>query len=541
LQAGSIDGSANATGGAAGSKAGAWHISASDGGSVSATDITLGASGGTLPPAASTVDVLNGGTASASGTAALSSAGTIQVNASGAGKLGGGTIRLTAGRDVVIGATNPAAGAVTVDAADLAINAANNLTIGAGAATRSSNTTNAQVGGLATIAGRMLGRAIQLASADIDLGGAIGDAGTQTVTLTVAGATPPTQAAILGGPAQGPGYTLTNAEAARIRADALQINAPAVGTAPGRNPDLIVRDLAFTGGGAAAGIGTLSIVTPGIARVEGNLLLGGARATDGISFAANQRLEIVTPGGSIRVRDAAGAPAGTLTLSANDIWAVSQAILDRLHADPGYAARDADLADNGGSQAPRGYIEGNAVTVTAGNSLFVQNTGENPTNGFSLHGPAFGGITVGPGGLVIRAAGSTPASVTAFGRRINADGSVTTGYDFFFAVDFQVGSGGALPTGYAAASTFNTCIIATGQCPLRRPDDTGPGGRDPIVGPTGNIQLPPGFESDDQVDTSFATEPLIEEPVTSGGESTLWSPPCDPANDPDHRCAGTHP
>jgi len=134
----------------------------------------------------------------------------------------------------------------------------------------------------------------------------------------------------------------------------------------------------------------------------------------------------------------------------------------------------------------------------------------------------------------------------------------TTGYDFFFAVDFQVGAPAAglgkgragligpaaanagSATGYTAASTFNTCIIATGQCPQLRPDDTGPGGRDPIIGPSGIIQLPPGVD-EDNVDTSFATEPLIDEPVTSGGESTLWSPPCDPRHDPEHRCQGTQP
>ena len=557
LQAGSVNGTANATGGAAGSTAGRWQVSATGGSSIAATDLTLAALGGTGLPSASRVDALSGGTVSATGTGTFSSAGSIQVNASGAGKLSGGNVRFTAGRDVGVSDANPAANAVTIDVTDLAIIAAHDATVGAGAVTRSANGSNVQAGNLAAVAGQMLGRTIQIASADIDLTGGIGDAGTQAVTLTVAGATAPTQPTILGGTAQGPGYTLTAAEAARIRADALRVNAPALGTSATRNPDLVVRDLSFNGGGAGTGIGTLAIVTPGIARIQGNLLLSGARATDGIAFTATERLELVTPNGSIRVRDAAGAPGGTLSLASNDIWAVSQTILDRLHADPAYAGRDADVADNGGSQAPRGYIEGNAVTLNAGNSLFVQNTGENPINQFSLTGPAFGGITAGPGGLVIRATGTSPASVTAFGRRINADGSVTIGYDFFFAVNFQVGaaSAGFAPggganlvgpagagagsrTGYTTASTFNTCIIVTGQCPLRRPKDIGPGGRDPIVGPSGAIQLPPGFE-DDNVDTSFATEPLIEEPVTSGGESTLWTPPCDPAHD--RRCTGDHP
>jgi hypothetical protein len=558
IQAGSVTGSANATGGIAGSTAGSWRISA-NGGSIAVVDLTLDALGGAAVPADSRIDVAAGGTVTVSGSGALSSAGAIQVNASGAGRLAGGTVRFTTGTDLSISHASAAANAITIDVTDFGAATGRNLIVNAGATIRGSTSSNVQAGNLATVAGRMLGRNIRISSADIALTGGIGDGGTQIVTLDVAGASPPSQQTVLGGSAQGPGYTLTNAEAALIRAGTLQINAPALGASSTRNPDLLVRDLSFTGGGAGTGIGTLRIVTPGIARVQGNLLLAGAGATDGVALAAAERLEVVTPGGSIRVRDGAGAPGGTLALTSNDIWAVGQTILDRLHTDPAYAGRDADLANNGGTQAPRGYLEGNSVTLNAGNSLFVQNTGENPTNAFSLTGPAFGGVTVGPGGLTIRATGATPASVTAFGRRINADGSTTIGYDFFFAVDFETGAasggitGGAnligpggraagSRTGYAPASTFNTCIIATGQCPLRRPDDTGPGGRDPVTGPTGNIQLPPGASQDEPVDTSFSTEPLIEEPVTSGGESTLWSDPCPRRTDePGRRCDEVHP
>jgi hypothetical protein len=44
------------------------------------------------------------------------------------------------------------------------------------------------------------------------------------------------------------------------------------------------------------------------------------------------------------------------------------------------------------------------------------------------------------------------------------------------------------------------------------------------------VRLP--GSTDDLVDTSFADEPLIEEPVTSGGDSILWD--CD--NDDDGDC-----
>ena len=50
--------------------------------------------------------------------------------------VGGGTIRLTAGDDVVVSHATPAANAVTIDVGDLAITAADDVTVGAGAVTR---------------------------------------------------------------------------------------------------------------------------------------------------------------------------------------------------------------------------------------------------------------------------------------------------------------------------------------------------------------------------------------------------------------------
>ena len=89
--------------------------------------------------------------------------------------------------------------------------------------------------------------------------------------------------------------------------------------------------------------------------------------------------------------------------------------------------------------------------------------------------------------------------------------------------------------GYTAGSTFNTCIIVTRQCGAGLPP-IAPSGPDPITGPTGGsetILLPPGSEEDDLIDTSFSAEGLIEEPVTSGGESGTWDGDCDRDDDGD--------
>ena len=53
------------------------------------------------------------------------------------------------------------------------------------------------------------------------------------------------------------------------------------------------------------------------------------------------------------------------------------------------------------------------------------------------------------------------------------------------------------------------------------------------LGGSDSILLPPGAEADDLVDTSFAAEGLIEEPVTSGGDGSLWETDCDRDNDGD--------
>jgi hypothetical protein len=686
-----VTGSAGGLGDGPGNVAGQWHVGASGGSTINATGMTLtaaaeGAAIG-LPPA-STLDP-QGGTITVTGTAQLSTDGDILVNGGGAGRIAGGRYELTAGRDVIVSHMTPAPGAFTFDVANLFVQAGRDVTVNAGAVSRTSATTdirairlvtvagrvlgrdilvraadmnvaaggaigdattqtvdaqvtgnaavagqvlgqdilvaaatigvgatgqvgsaasnrtelrstgltsvdgdvlgssvfltagslnvgaagavgdattqnvNAQVAGTAAIAGQVLGRnllvnaaainvtttgivgsaatdladlnatglitvtgqvrgdAIRLASADIDVGtgGTVGDANTQLVTLAIA---PSANFAVLGGATQGPGYTLTGAEAGRIRADTLRVNAPALGA----NPALIVRDLSLTGGGAAAGVGLLDIVSPGIVRVEGALQMTGARPVDGIAIAAAQRLEVVTPTASIRVRDGAGAPGGTLALTSANIWIASDAIITLLRGDPNYAGRDDDLIDNDGVDAPRGYVEANAVTLTVNGTAYVQNT--TAARGTFASGSEFGGITTGAGGLTI-IAGVPNTNVYAFGRRLNPDGTFQTGDDYFFASTYNTAPGAS----YTPTAALNTCIIVTGQCPVRVPPDTGVDGPDPFTGPTDGsvaIMLPQNDE-DDIIDSSFAADPLVEEPVTSGSEPGLWN--CDPDHDGD--------
>ena len=544
LRMAAMTGAANALGNGPGNLAGEWHVGSSGGSAVIATDMTLTAAAqgaGIGMPAASTLDPQNG-TITVSGTARLSTDGDIQLNAGQAGRIGGGRYELVAGRDVIVSHAAPVANGFSADVANLFIRAARDVTVGAGAATRATDVSDIRAMRLATIGGRVVGREIRIGSIDIDLqtNGAVGDAATELVILDVDGGDngplpggpapalglAANQFTVLGGTTQGPGYTLTNAEAGRIRAGTLRILVPALSAVANRAPDLIIRDLSVNGGGAAAGLGVLQVITPGIGRVEGNVLMANARAQDGLLLNACDRLEVVTPTSTVRVRDAAGAPGGTLQLVSNNIWVASATIIDALRADPNYAARDDDLIDNDGTDAPRGYVEGGTVTLTTRGTAYVQNT--TAALGTFASGSDFGGITTGAGGLTI-VADAANTNVYAFGRRLNADGTFTTGDIFFFQSTYNSNAG----ANYTPTAAVNTCIIVTGQCPARVPPDTGVDGKEPFTGPTDGsvaILLPQG-ETDDVIDSSFAAESLIEEPVTSGSEPGLWN--CDPDHDGD--------
>jgi hypothetical protein len=528
LSAGNITGTASATGAAGtGNSPGEWHVTAA-GGTMTFANLTLTALA-TGAPAVRPFSSIEpqGGVITISQTGTLTTAGEIRVIGSGAGRIAGGRLNLIAGDDVTMTHASPVPGGFTVDMSDFFVTAGDDFSAGAGVVTRASNQTDIRAVDQASVAGRLLGRDVLLGSADIDIAasGGIGDAATESVTLLVAPLSTPGagQFTVLGGTTQGPGYTLTNAEAARIRAGTLHIQTPQLALAANRPPDLIVRDLTFVGGGAATGIGILDINTRGIARVEGALAMTGAAAANGISVTADQRLEVVTPTGSIRVRDGAGNPGGTMSLTSANIWVASAGIIDKLRIDPNYAGRDDELIDNGGVDAPLGYVEADAVRLGTGGTLYIQNT--TSARGTFASGSDFGGVTVGPGGLIIRSTG-TPGSVNVFGRRRNADGSFTIGDDFFHSASYLTG-GAPLTSAYTLGSMLNTCIIVTGACAIKAPLNPIPGA-EPTIGPTGGsvaILLPGGGARDDLVDTSFASDPLIEEPVTSGSEGNGWDCP----------------
>ncbi|HEY5711696.1 MAG TPA: hypothetical protein VIT38_07360 [Allosphingosinicella sp.] len=494
---------------------------ASVSGAVSGPNVTIQSNGNFAANAGSSISATNavslaaGGAASVSGavsgsSVSIQSTGNFAANASS-------SVSATNAVNVTAGGAASVSGSVS--APNVTIQAGGNFAANAGSSIAATTGINLTAGGSAIFAALVVAPAITVRSSDIDIGagGFLGNANTQTVNLVAAPpAGLPFAQVVIGGTAQGPGYTLTNAEANRIRAATLNIQTAATGTLPGRPPDLLLRDLALTGSGGGVNILQITVGggtfgADGIAQVEGNVLLANAAAGDGIFLTAAQRIQIVNPQGSIRVRDATGLPGGTLTLTSNNIWSASQALIGQLLVDANFAGRNDALLANAGPDAPRGYIEAADVTLAARDTLLVQNSGT---------ATDFAGITVVQNTLTINPTGG-PLDVYAFGRRINPDGTYVTNKDFFGEVVFG-GPGVVLSTIYQPDAAFNNCPIVGALC--RIPDNPLPGGPDPFIGPTGGsdaIVLPPP-PADDLVDTSFSNDPLIEEPVTSGSENILW-------------------
>ncbi|MBX3560562.1 MAG: hypothetical protein KF780_02010 [Sphingomonas sp.] len=473
------------------------------------------------------------GTIALQGSADIVSQTGISIAATDSGRLSGGAWNLDTPGAVVITHSNRPGSAPTVDVASLTV-FGSDFTASSGTLTRASQTIGVNVANLATIAGTVVSPDIFIASRDIDIPGTgfLGDSTTTGITLSVA---PQSAQTVIGGSATGPGYTLTQAELGRIRTASLQIDASPTGSAPSRPADLVVRDLTLsatpTQTGAAVNRLQISVTAGegagGIVQVEGALRIENGSATSGIDIVAGERVQIINPAGSIRVLNSAGLPTGSLGIQSANIWSASQSIIDRLIEDPNFEGRNDALLANDGEVQERGYIEAGDILFRVGSTLFVQNSGT---------ADQFAGITVTQNTLTVQPSSSGPIDVYAFGRRINADGTFVINTPYFREVAFGASSG------YLADAQFNTCFIATGSCG-GDPEQPVPGGPEIIEGPIDEVEEsvpPPNPDRQQFVDVSFASESLLEEPVTSGGDSGVWDSedevctpeePCEPAGD----------
>lgn len=467
------------------------------------------------PAARQPSDIITRGgllTVTTSGT--FQSDGDLRISADGAGGIEGGSLAFQSNGSISVEHSARPSTQSTISGTQLSFDAARNFTASSGTLVRGSTGVSVFAEGIASFGDLLTAPEVSVTSAGIEIldSGRLGDLPTQTVRLTALN-----PGARIGGDNVGSGYVLSAAEVGRITAGELRIGVAAASGPASRPADVFVRDVTID----SNRIRRFGISTQGIVQVEGALLLSNAQPSSAIEIGGDprsQRIQVITPGGSIRVRNGSGGPAGTVRLDASDIWVTSQALFDQLIANPNFAGRNAALLANGSPVNPRGYVEAFDVVLSPLSSLYVQNSGT---------ATDFGGITVGSSTLTINAgAPGAPADVAAFARGIRADGSMSTGSAFFLE--------GVYNGTYTAGSELNLCNIPTRTCPapppppepetpdFGNPTPTSEDVEKPVGGGDRNTVLPPLQDDGDIIDTA-AAEPLIEEPVTSGGDSSAWT------------------
>ena len=372
----------------------------------------------------------------------------------------GTTVGLTAGNDVTTG--NIAFGqSVTLGAGNdilagdldgghnVTFNAGNNLTVGD---VDADGTATFTAVGLASFLGAVAVPTITVTSSDINVpsGGSLGVWGTTNLlTLNAVSGNPIIigNSGSLAAAAAVPQYVLD--ENGDIEGTTIVINA--VGANGGPDPDIIVHNVGIDGSLASnPAVSHLIVNTDASVLIDGLVLFSGASATDSLAINAGDLIQInTTDGGGIAMVNAAeDHPSGLLTLMSDNIWAGSQSLLDQLAANVNFVGRDALVGTNPGAEVPEGYLIAGGMTLSAADTLFVQNSGA---------GQAYAGITVGAGGLTIATTGAAPAQVVAYGRRMNPDGTFVTGNQFFALVNFTKAT-----SHYTDLSEFNECLINSG-------------------------------------------------------------------------------
>jgi filamentous hemagglutinin family protein len=370
-------------------------------------------------------------------------------------------------------------------------------------------------GGLASFNGVVRSPSITVTSGDIDIaeGASLGVFGvTNDVTLNAIGHGQPV---IIGdGPAAEGQYHLD--EDGDINSSSVTINSDA---------DVKVYDVQIEGSATSgAGISHVALNSQGSVFVNGLVDFTNAGASDGLAIKAGNRIEINTDTGGIQITDSTGHLAGTLGLTAQDIWVASGSMLALLETNPNFPGRDAALGINSGTANQDGFLRAGTIEALIGDTLLVQNSGT---------GDLFGGVDTGAGGLSIETFGETPATVVAYGRQTTGNGTVITNQDFLNSVDLS-GTGG-----FTDDSAVNGCAIG-GTCTEEEPFTIDMAS---ILGPLDQTNSPDdekkkdkdeGEDSDDgsSVDPSLRlinTTPInldktVDDPVTSGGDVVIGGP-----------------
>jgi hypothetical protein len=382
-------------------------------------------------------------------------------------------------------------------------------------------------GGLASFDGVVAAPTITLTSSGLDIGtsGGLGTAATTALNINTE---PGTVSVRLGG-AAGTGYVVDGAEMARLRAQNIRFRIG--GTTA---PTLTLGSFTLQGSAGAApnlvgNTGSFSIDTSGSIRVTGAAVIGGAAAGNILSLTAGERIDIITDqGGSIRMGNDAGEPAGTLNLTAATVASATAGLIDQLTQNANFAGRDSALDAAALTPLPQGYVGAGTINVRVSGGFFVQNSNTSQLRA---------GFNVGAGGLSVApiAGTNTPIEMIVNGRAVQAGGVFLTNQNTKDAATFTPLSA------FAPTAKLNGCLITATFC--------GSLGGDTLVfigtqqGDTVQHQqedreasdftdLPPIVLINSLVsDPAQEEQPRITEPVTGSGNSEAWSKNDKPAGE----------
>lgn len=204
------------------------------------------------------------------------------------------------------------------------------------------------------------------------------------------------------------------------------------------------------------------------------------------------------------------------------------AVLDSLSDGSSIQDRQRLVDRNNGPVRPAGYLEAENLRFAPGTGLYIQNTGLNNRNPDDR-----AGFTAGYGGGVEIVANGRRPEVIINGRQARGDGGYYTGTSLIPRLTLTAGEGvNATAADFADGSTVNGCLLNGGGCIFYDDEvEVEVEVEPPLFPPVQDVinfnltaNLPslsePLIELADF--TSFALEPLIDDPVTGAGNDDLW-------------------
>jgi hypothetical protein len=468
---------------------------------------------------------LTAGTLSSKGGIALAAqAGRISVtndiSASGPIQATAQALSLTALNDLVVAQAQATGGDILLASKNGA------LTIGEASAT---GALTANTPGLLTVIGSANGAAIAFTSKDIAIGSGAqlgSKALTAALTLTSIGDR------MFVGEATGSGYRLDTGELARLasKGDISLISTPQNATGQAFTlidpaaTNVVIGALTFDGAQLGPN-GTLRIASPRSVGITGNAQFKNFGGGQTVTIDALADISLAAETGLVTLKDSAGALAGTLRLQARQVHAMSTATRTDV---AGLTLNQAQqrLGTNDQVNNQGGYFQAGNIVVRIGQSLLVQNSGENGAD------PALRrGLTAN--NLTIFAGEGAPPQIVLNGRVNGATGG-------------DLRSNVTLNGSFDPASAFNGCAIGAvcGLPPVEPPPfEPVP---DPVIS-SSRDQVRSLKEEDEKEEALQASQtrpepviqfmtvpasrsdPLIDEPVTGAGNEDFWEAPLAPS------------